>query len=107
MLGPFNQFQTTGLFLYPLKASEKHRFCDVFRGCRKRPVAWNGVKYHFYIVGMNIKLNNFLGAAFLFYRNSDDILETWNVCNEKESFYPNLGPLFKQKGSHILEKFPG
>ena len=32
----------TGLFLYPLKTSENQMFSDVFRGCRKRPVAWNG-----------------------------------------------------------------
>ena len=30
-----------GLFLYPLKTLENQRFSDVFRGCRKRPVAWN------------------------------------------------------------------
>ena len=34
-------FHTTGLFLYPLKTSENQRF-SVFRGYRKRPVAWNG-----------------------------------------------------------------
>ena len=36
-----NQFQVTGLFLYPLKISENQRFSDVFRVYRKRPVAWN------------------------------------------------------------------
>ena len=36
-------FYTTGLFLYPLKAWESLRFSDVFRGYRKRPVAWNGL----------------------------------------------------------------
>ena len=34
-----NPFQATGLSLYPLKTSEKQIFSDVFRGCRKRPVA--------------------------------------------------------------------
>ena len=34
----------TGLFLYPLKTSENQRFSDVFRGYRKRPVAWNWLK---------------------------------------------------------------
>ena len=38
-------FITTGLFLYPLKTSENHRFSDVFRGYRKRPVAWKGLTY--------------------------------------------------------------
>ena len=34
-------FHATGLFIYPLKTSENQRFSDVFRGYRKRPVAWN------------------------------------------------------------------
>ena len=34
-----NPFHATGLFLYPLKTSENHRFSDVFRGYQKRPVA--------------------------------------------------------------------
>ena len=38
----FNSFEATGLFLYSLKISENQRFSDVFRGYRKRPVAWNG-----------------------------------------------------------------
>ena len=38
-----NPFQATGLFWYPLKTSENQRFSDVFRGFRKRPVAWNGL----------------------------------------------------------------
>ena len=33
-----NPFQATCLSLYPLK-TEKQIFSDVFRGCRKRPVA--------------------------------------------------------------------
>ena len=38
----FNPFYTTGIFLYPLKTLENERFSDVFRGYRKKPVAWNG-----------------------------------------------------------------
>ena len=33
-----NSFYATGLFLYPLKASENEKFSDVFKGYRKRPV---------------------------------------------------------------------
>ena len=36
-----NPFHATDLFLYPRKTSENLRFSDVFRGYRKRPVAWN------------------------------------------------------------------
>ena len=38
-----NPFHATGLFRYPLKTSENQSFSDVFRGYRKRPVAWNGL----------------------------------------------------------------
>ena len=41
----------TDLFLYPLK-TDNHRFSDVFRGCRKRTVALNGLmRDHF--IGTN------------------------------------------------------
>ena len=39
-----NPFHTTSLFLYPLKTSKNLCFSDVFRGYRKRPVAWNGLR---------------------------------------------------------------
>ena len=40
----FNPYHAAGLFLYTLKTSENLRFSDVFRGYRKRIVAWNGSK---------------------------------------------------------------
>ena len=40
----FNPFHVTGLFRYPLKISGNLWFSDVFRGYRKRPVVWNGLK---------------------------------------------------------------
>ena len=36
-------FHATGLFLFPQKISENQMFSDVFRGYRKRSVAWNGL----------------------------------------------------------------
>ena len=42
-----NPFHATGLFLYPLETSEKLWFSDVFRGYRKRLVAWNGLSTAF------------------------------------------------------------
>ena len=36
-----NPFHATDLFLYPQKTLETYRFSDVFRGYRKRPVAFN------------------------------------------------------------------
>ena len=39
----FNPFYVPGLFLYFLKTSKNFWFSGVFRGYRKRPVAWNGL----------------------------------------------------------------
>ena len=38
-LSLFDPFHVTGLFLFPLKPSENHRFSNVSRGRSKRPVA--------------------------------------------------------------------
>ena len=35
----------TGLFPYSLKKSDNQRFSDVFRGYRKKPLAWCGLIY--------------------------------------------------------------
>ena len=35
----FDPFHATDLF--PLKTSENHRFSDLFKSCRKKPVTWN------------------------------------------------------------------
>ena len=42
-----NWFHATGLFLYPMKTSEKEKFSDflfLFAEYRGKPVAWNGLK---------------------------------------------------------------
>ena len=39
----FNPIHVTDLFLYPLTTSENIWFSDIFRGHRKRSVAWNGL----------------------------------------------------------------
>ena len=41
-------FHATGLFLHPLKTSKNLWFSDVFRGYRKRSVAWNGLIISFW-----------------------------------------------------------
>ena len=43
VLKSINPFHASGLFWYPLKASENLWFSDVFRGYQKRTVAWNGL----------------------------------------------------------------
>ena len=53
-----NPLHDKGLFLYPLKTSENLCFSDVFRGYRKRPVAWYGL--------MNIYLKLFIDIFTVF-----------------------------------------
>ena len=48
-LSLFNLFRATGLFPYPLKTSGNQRFSDVFRGYRKRLVAWNVLTLNRYL----------------------------------------------------------
>ena len=52
----FNPFHATGLFLYLLKTSENLWFSDVFRGYRKRPVAWDGLMYQLFFRTPNLLL---------------------------------------------------
>ena len=40
----FNPFHANGLFLYPPKTSQSHRFFDNFRGYKRRQVVWNLLK---------------------------------------------------------------
>ena len=40
----FNPFRVMGVFLCPLKTLENLRFSSVFRGYRKRPVKFDGLK---------------------------------------------------------------
>lgn len=37
-------FHATGFFPYTLKTSDNQRLFDVFRGYKRRPVAWNGLE---------------------------------------------------------------
>ena len=39
-------FYATLILLYPIKTSENQRFLDIFKGCRKRSLAWNRLTYH-------------------------------------------------------------
>ena len=44
LLTDISPSHVTGFLLYPLKTSEKQWFPNVFRGYRKKLVAWNGLK---------------------------------------------------------------
>ena len=43
MFNTLSHFVSLVSFFTPWKKSENQRFSDVFRGYRKRPVAWNGL----------------------------------------------------------------
>ena len=50
-----NPFHITGRFVYPLKTSENFWFSDIFKGYRKRQVAWIGLKLLKLILNSYIK----------------------------------------------------
>ena len=69
-----NPFHATGLFLYPLKKSEKQRFSDVFRGYRTKPVAWKKL------------------SKFCLTKDTIPIILVWvffndNICNSSNGGY--------------------
>ena len=51
-----NPFHATGLFLCLLKTWENLWFSDIFRGHRKRPVAWIGLMYQLFFRTANLLL---------------------------------------------------
>ena len=75
-----NPFHPIGLFLYHLKTSENQRFSEVFRGYRKRPMGWNGLR-----IGYE--------GIFRLYRNQSIDLHCesidWFLCNGKEPLVTN------------------
>ena len=49
-----NPFPANVPYLYPLKTSENQRVSDIFRGCRKGTLAWNGLS-----LLINLSINPF------------------------------------------------
>ena len=62
-----NPFHTTDLFLYHLKTSENQSFSDVFRGYKKRSVAWNGFTSHFLHQGIEQNVTTHLSNDSLYF----------------------------------------
>ena len=80
-----NLFHATGIFLYPLKTSKNQRFFDIFRGYRKKPVAWNGLKIPLALLWLSsirytffLMLQNHMIYSCVFVMNSDHI--HWMKC---------------------------
>ena len=69
-----NPFHATGLFRYSLKTSknQNQRFSDVFRGYRKRPVAWNVLMF---CTTINEILLRYLSKNLHFFTSSEYLLK--------------------------------
>ena len=61
-----NPVHANGLFLYVLQTSGNHRLPDVFRGYRKRPVAWHGLTWTFPYFNNRLSQRNSLISLFFF-----------------------------------------
>ena len=70
-----NPFYVTGLFLYLLNTSENPWFPNVFRGFRKKPVAWNELNK------WKISLTSDLKAVVCLSRI------TWPICDTLRDLY--------------------
>ena len=75
-----NIFHATSPFLYPLKA-EKLCFSDVFRGCRKRLVAWNGFIISPITLG-HYTLKTGPAGMYLFKVNSRNNRKACEICSK-------------------------
>ena len=84
-----NPFHSASHFLYPLKTSENLWFSNVFRGYRKRPVAWFGLM----MIKSNraslnqVKLDVFWDAKRIKMKEKGG--NTWNIAT---SIYMRLNP---------------
>ena len=105
-----NTFRATILFLYPMKTSENRWFCDVFRGYRKRPVAWNGITAQI--------LYCFLAFIKKQQKDTTALLKTNNrLTNKSDNFWQYFHVIFasgiqiyivwKLKTSHFAKKNKG
>ena len=82
-------FHTTGLFLYPLKI-ENLSFLDIFKGYRKRPVAWDGLTGSQVFIAKCLALNLSFTLLLTWTFRNQRILkfsietELWIVTSQKE-----------------------
>ena len=96
-----NLFHATGLFLYPLKTWENQRFSYIFRGYKKRPVAWNGLinahrrdSMNRYWISQHYHLNQKINSLFGFHwkigdmitiRNQNSVCQIWSFKRQTQS----------------------
>ena len=62
-------FVCSVFFSYPLKKSENQKFSDVFKDCRKRPAAWNGLMRYFGSFSIKVDHNILLVYPFEWHFN--------------------------------------
>ena len=88
----FDRFHATSLFLYPLKISGKLCFFDVFRGCKKKPLVWNGFIW--------VDFNESHGCKSIQIRvyRQPQYLKKWFFCKGKTSIFTYVvRQLFQQQ----------
>ena len=96
-----NLFHATGLFLYPFKTWENQRFSYIFRGYKKRPVAWNGLinahrrdSMNRYWISQHYHLNQKINSLFGFHwkigdmitiRNQNSVCQIWSFKRQTQT----------------------
>ena len=95
----------TGLFLYSQKTTENQRFSDIFRGYRKRPVAWNRLIICLFSVSMMLStdvIQNYLVSLEKISQlgNVDSVLSSFLTSETKveKGSLKELQPLRKNRG---------
>ena len=103
---PFNPFHATALFLYPLKTAENLRFCDVFKGYRKRRVAWNGLIMNVVMTTFTLLLCSFSSTFPLWWLTDKHVIPSWqrSLSYRKQTGFYMIGT-FAMKELNIQVKW--
>ena len=73
-----NPFNTTDLLLHPIKTSEDQGISDIFRGYRKRPVAWNELHRHWIVRSSGSSVYNYSVFTWPFKRQPQKMVKHTN-----------------------------
>ena len=70
-----NPFNTTDLLLHPIKTSEDQGISDIFRGYRKRPMAWNELNRHWIVRSSGSSVYNYSVCTWPFKRQPQKMVK--------------------------------